>query len=570
MAISGATQKNGKAGAITDKLIVCASCLFLILTLIFISFYFNQKTRAYVYLYLLSMSATVAAAVYIYLSIVKPINQATTFFQCISERKGRLTKEELAASGRRNEELTEVLYEAVEKPRQAIADNLNEAMEVANESANVAKKIKETAESAKKQSELADVILNLSLTSGAAISNIAGNAQLISASTSQNLFTAKSSLEELEYVAGEVNKINESLLNFDMTVTALNSNSQSIGEIVSLIKDISDQTNLLALNAAIEAARAGEHGRGFAVVADEVRRLAERVNTATKEISGNINEMEKQVSATLTEIKEIDRYAVHAKGSVEKASQNFGGMLTDFENNSTQLGRITEAIENLSKSNQDVNDRVSEINKLCLQTSRQMQESEKYSWDLFNSAEQMQEGMSVFMVGKGPVQEIINKTEEYRNIFQDKLVEYYRSGVNIFDTNYREIPKSNPKRYKTSYDDLFERELRPLYDKALSEIEGAVWVVLIDENGYEPTHNSKCSKQPTGNYEYDFLNCRDKRIYNDKVGITMARNTRPFLIQTYLRDTGECINDFSMPVFVEAKHWGAVRIGVMFSALGTK
>jgi methyl-accepting chemotaxis protein len=326
----------------------------------------------------------------------------------------------------------------------------------------------------------------------------------------------------------------------------------------------------LALNAAIEAARAGEQGRGFAVVADEVRKLAERVNTATGDISGNINEMSKQVSNTLTEIKGINEYTVYLKNVVEKTSDNFKGMLSDFENNSSQIKGITEAMENLSQTNEDILGKASEIRTLSIQTTQQMKESETYSSDLFSIAEEMQEDMSTFMVGTGVVQDVINKTVAYRNIFQDKMNAYYSSGVNVFDISYREIPNSNPKRYKTVYDDLVEKELQPLYDKALSDIQGALYVLCVDENGYAPSHNSKFSKVPTGNYDVDLLNCRNKRIFSDKVGIALARNTKPFLLQTYMRDTGETVNDFSMPIFVAGKHWGAVRIGALASSLGTE
>ncbi len=559
-----------KFSKFTLRLVIAASLLMLFLTVVFSIFSTFQKTTDYLVLFALPLLAIVSAFAFLYLSIVKPANQVVEMVNAFSSDGGPLSEGERAALNSDVINLADTLSEAVVKPKNSIATNLNKSMKVANKSANAIKRVKETANSANKQSELTDVIFNLSNVSSSAITDMAKNAQSISTSTSQNLSTAKSSLEELINVTEEVNMIDTKLSTFTETVMMLSKNSDSIRDIVSMIKDISDQTNLLALNAAIEAARAGEQGRGFAVVADEVRKLAERVNSATGDISGNIDEMRDQVSSTLSEIKEINEFTSHLKNVVGKTSDNFKGMLSDFENNSHQINGIAQTIENLSQTNEDIHEKVSDIRTLSIQTSRQMQETEAYTSDLFDIAEEMQEDMSTFMVGTGLVLEVIRKTAGYKDIFEGKLREYHHKGINVFDKNYKEIPGSNPKRYKTAYDELFEKELQPVYDKALLDIQGAIYVLCVDEGGYAPSHNSKFSKPPTGKYEIDLLNCRDKRIFNDKVGMALARNTRPFLLQTYMRDTGETINDFSMPIFVEGKHWGALRIGVPASVLGTE
>lgn len=125
----------------------------------------------------------------------------------------------------------------------------------------------------------------------------------------------------------------------------------------------------------------------------------------------------------------------------------------------------------------------------------------------------------------------------------------------VFDQNYQEIPGTDPKRYKTAYDDWTDKNIREIQDGFLQD-KYVVFAVLVDINGYLPTHNKKFSQG-----DYKGLSNRTKRIFNDPTGIAAARNTEPYFLQEYKRDTGEVMWDVSAPVHVFGKHWGAFRIG---------
>ena len=90
---------------------------------------------------------------------------------------------------------------------------------------------------------------------------------------------------------------------------------------------------------------------------------------------------------------------------------------------------------------------------------------------------------------------------------------------------------------------------------------GGRFALAVDVNGYGPTHNTKFSQKPTGNPQQDLVNSRDKRIFNDPTGGRAAKNEAPFLLQTYMRDTGEILCDLSMPIRVDGRSWGAMRLG---------
>ena len=131
----------------------------------------------------------------------------------------------------------------------------------------------------------------------------------------------------------------------------------------------------------------------------------------------------------------------------------------------------------------------------------------------------------------------------------------------LFDTFYIPIPDTDPQKYHTQYDRYTDETIRIILDNYLSKDERIKFVVAVDKNGYLPTHNSRYSKPLTGDGAYDTQNNRTKRMFNDRTGLAAARNEKPYLLQSYSRDTGEVMKDLSVPIYIDGRHWGAIRIG---------
>ncbi len=131
----------------------------------------------------------------------------------------------------------------------------------------------------------------------------------------------------------------------------------------------------------------------------------------------------------------------------------------------------------------------------------------------------------------------------------------------LFSFLYYPILDTDPPKYHTDYDKLSDRDILPIEDAVLAKSSMIVFAVMVDKNGYLPTHNTKFSQPLTGNRAVDLVNNRTKAMFIDRTGITAARNQAPFLFQRYQRDTGETMVDLSVPIFVRGAHWGAVRIG---------
>ncbi|MFA8341618.1 MAG: methyl-accepting chemotaxis protein [Rhodothermaceae bacterium] len=260
---------------------------------------------------------------------------------------------------------------------------ITEAIEAtASASSQISSSAEEMAAGAEEQSaqshEVATAIEQMTQT----VVETSQNANLAAQITSDSVQIANEGGEVVENTVQGINKISEVVNEAASNIKALGDNSQKIGEIVQVIDDIADQTNLLALNAAIEAARAGEQGRGFAVVADEVRKLAERTTKATKEIAEMIKQIQKD---TLDAVNSMDAGTQQVDKGSELAYQSGESLKRIIEGINKTLdivNQVAAASEEQSSATTQIATNVEGINNVTQESASGTQQIAHAAEDL--------------------------------------------------------------------------------------------------------------------------------------------------------------------------------------------
>ncbi|MDP5144361.1 methyl-accepting chemotaxis protein [Rheinheimera baltica] len=266
-----------------------------------------------------------------------------------------------------NDEMTALAtdFNAMLTDFQDLIKTVNQALEMLDVATNeLARSTADTSRGMQEQQNETDMVATAVTEMGATINEIAGNTEMTAAKADSTNQNAQSGRGEVQQTVQRINALSERLQDATNVVAELEQDSKTIGSVLDVIRGIAEQTNLLALNAAIEAARAGEQGRGFAVVADEVRNLAMRTQESTRQIEAIVNGLQGRTSNIVQVIQGCRQDGKDSATQANVAMQLLTEITQDVSNIMDMTTQIAAAIEEQSHVAAEVNRNVVKIRDL--------------------------------------------------------------------------------------------------------------------------------------------------------------------------------------------------------------
>ena len=301
---------------------------------------------------------------------------------------------ELSSHGEKPQDEVELLLQGVGQMAHSLRDTLSRVMSSAHEIGAAASQVNVAAERiASGADDIAGRTVTVA-TAGEEMSatshDIAQNCLTAAQGAKGATLAAQNGTEVVQKTVAVMNQIAEKVQESARTVESLGARSDQIGEIIGTIEDIADQTNLLALNAAIEAARAGEQGRGFAVVADEVRALAERTTRATREIGEMIKAIQSETRGAVAAMEEGVQQVASGTSEAARSGEALTGIMEQINQVTMQINQIATAAEQQTSTTCDIAQSIHQVTAVLQATATGAHESATAASQLNGNALELQ------------------------------------------------------------------------------------------------------------------------------------------------------------------------------------
>jgi methyl-accepting chemotaxis protein len=346
---------------------------------------------------------------------------------------------------------------------------------------------------------------------------------------------------------------------------------ETLGGISKAMREIAEQTRMLGFNARIEAERGGEATRPFAVVADEIRKLAEITAESSIDVEARLSQLERATKGLIGGVEVNIGRGKETGGDLDSLRgtlSDMAALVLQFQQRSQSISGCTE------RSDGDVRrlaEGLAEFQEVASESAHRADEARRQLDALENQANDMLNKVAhggVYTRNTRFIELAIEGAAEMTERIERGIAEKELTPAALFDTHYRPVRGTDPVQYENGFCDFADRKLQPALDFRTSQDPAIVGCVLVDMNGYLPTHiTARSEQQRPGQRKWNLEFSRNRQIFMDSQTRRALDEEGEFFLYAYRQDLGEgrfrALRSVLVPIRFEGRKWGLYELGYL-------